>query len=342
MIKVCRLTLAIGIILTFFELGFRLTESAHQKRVYGQDTQADKIAFVVYDVYSINADGSNEIQLSDIKPGPSEHPTWSPDGTQIAFDAQIEVMEAGGEPLRQIFVVDVETLEIKRLPTDAKPSFFPVWSPVEDRIAYISYGQGLGIYIMNSDGSNQTKLIEIGGEITGLTWSNDGKSIIYAEDAGLDTNIFIVDVDQSLAADGKVPPTNFTDEIEICEGLTNYYHPVWSPIDPQIAVLVDCGFYTDIYLLNLDSSTKEIISYTNRTMGDIEKTGLINPIAGLSWSPDGQKLAFVSHFGSENTEIRFVDLAQAPENLSITQVTVSGSQPGYLHPSWQPRIRNNQ
>lgn len=331
------------VVVILLEVGLLLAKTPIQGRVYGQDTSLheEKIAFVVYDVYSINADGSNIAQLTDVKPGPSEYPTWSPDGTQIAFDAQIEVVEASGEPLRQIFVVNTETLAVKKLNTDAKPAFFPVWSPVEDKIAFILWDQNQAIYLMDADGSNQTKLIEIEGDISGLTWSSDGKRIAFAADSGLDTHIYTFDVAEALAGNGEIQPTNLTEEIRICQGLTSYFHPVWSPIDSQIAVIVDCGTSTDIYLLNLDTSLPKVLSYDNITQGDVEKTGLINPLAGLGWSPDGQKIAFVSQFGSNNSEIRFIDLDEGPENLSITQVTTSGSQPGYLHPAWRPGTETN-
>src|SRR5215217_8269088 len=90
-----------------------------------------------YEIYVMNADGSEPTMLVDTQTN-ERHPSWSPDGTQIAYENQgrIFVMNADGTGQRQI----------SRNPFgDDNPD----WSPDGTKIAF-SRGQEIGV--MNADG----------------------------------------------------------------------------------------------------------------------------------------------------------------------------------------------
>jgi Tol biopolymer transport system component len=95
--------------------------------------------------------------------------SWSPDGTRLVVGAggpQAVVIQAEPRPTGMTLAV---------LPTGYGP---PVWSPVEDRIAF-SDGDA-GLVVVRPDGSDPIVIDDYGYH---PTWSSDGRQLIYLQDA---------------------------------------------------------------------------------------------------------------------------------------------------------------
>ena len=100
--------------------------------------------------------------------------SWSPDATRLVYSAP------GGE-LPQIEIVEVSSGRITKLPTQAAANS-PVWSPVEDVIAYVETRPGLGGFVrfMSSEGRPLARGPE--DSVTQLNngflrWSPDGRRL---------------------------------------------------------------------------------------------------------------------------------------------------------------------
>jgi len=225
-----------------------------------------------WDMYVINDDGSDRIYLTSLgkemyynPPGPK----WSPDGSKIAFasydTSNIHVINADGTGERNI---------TNRSGTAA----FPVWSPDGRKIAFNASD---GIYIMNSDGTGQTKVVADLPEpyfncafYVEPAWSPDGRKIAFT--AALEgscqapRDIYVVD----LSTLRHVNLTNHT---------ADDWGPTWAPDGSRILFYSNRDGNWEIYVMNTDGTGQ-----TNLT----NNPGCDGRARFPAWSPDGSRIAF--------------------------------------------------
>ncbi len=139
----------------------------------------------------MDADGGNPMALTTSL-GDDTWPTWSPDGTRIAFSS-----ERDGD--RELYVMNADGTNDVRLTEHPGPDSKPRWSPDGSKIAFESERDGeWEIYVMNTDGSNQVNLTNSPSSSDHrATWSPDGSRIAFESTRDGNFEIYVMNADGS-------------------------------------------------------------------------------------------------------------------------------------------------
>jgi Tol biopolymer transport system component len=162
-----------------------------------------------WDLWIMNADGSQPHKLTDTPHADEHSPAWSPSGDAIAFSSDRD----GGD--WEVYVVGLDGKNPRNLTKTKGMDFSPNWSPDGKRIAFVSERDGNAeLYVMNADGSGQQRLTnDPAFESLGTSaWSPDRSKLVYM--AGIDGQIEIMVRD----LEGGHP-----------RQLTHHNAPVWKP-----------------------------------------------------------------------------------------------------------------
>jgi len=116
-------------------------------------------------------------------------PTWSPTGQEIAFTS-----DRGGTP--QIYVMDSEGLNVRRLTTVGNWNDAPSWNPSKQysEVAYTSRIEG-GFEIAVIDlASRQVRQVTLGrGSCEYPSWAPSGRHLVFACGRGRSWQIAVAD-----------------------------------------------------------------------------------------------------------------------------------------------------
>jgi Tol biopolymer transport system component len=127
------------------------------------------------DLLTMNADGTDQRNLTSSPGVQDQEPNWSADGRRIAFisdrdgaDFEVYTMRPNGSSVRQLTSNDAE-------------EFKPNWSPDNTMITFTTERDGdFEVYAMRADGSDQTNLTANPAGDDGVSaWSPDGEKIVF-------------------------------------------------------------------------------------------------------------------------------------------------------------------
>lgn len=182
-------------------------------------------------LYVVDAEGGQPVRIAD----EGESPTFSPDGTQIAY-----LSESGQAGLEHVWVANADGTDAHEILTDEALAMGMgklTWSPTGDRIAMEDQQEGhLAIYTFTPEGSDFTKVITGGFN---HSWSPNGSQIAYGM-PGRD-GLYIADADGSnvrtlgAGAPGPWHPATF-ETLTGCSGISASGDVLtlgWCPIRPD-------------------------------------------------------------------------------------------------------------
>jgi len=262
------------------------------------------------DIYKIDVNNpSQEIKLTS-NSGHDFEPTWSPDGSQIAFISFVDrnyylyIMNSDGSNKRKI--------------TNASIYSYPTWSPDGSQIAFTKYIPG------NNPANTDICVTDLQGNVTRLTnndvldlmptWSPDGSKIAFISQR--DWN------DDLLEAGIYTMNPNGSNQ----RRLSNYSrfaynsYPAWSHDGTKIAYssFRDPEPYpSNLYVMNADGSNETRI--TNNT----EYARILDP----AWSPNDNYLVY-----KDSDEIYIIDSKGEESPIRLTN-----SEWDDMEPHWSPQ-----
>jgi Tol biopolymer transport system component len=237
------------------------------------------------------------------------YPTWSPDGTKIAFERGF-----GKEGGSHLFVMNADGSDVHQVSVVETASGGPSWTPDGSELVFDT---ALGISSIGADGSAPRHL---GAKGFSPTVSPDGKTIVFERTPGL----------VAMNADGSgehklvEPPRGSTSGKNAT--LFTLREPEWAP-DGKHLLFVKM----DILAVTKPDggATIEVVDADGGNERTVTKVrSLLPEVVAPSWSPDGESIVFAGRRGETD------GLWTVPADGGTPKLLLESYK--YAQPSWGP------
>ncbi len=248
------------------------------------------------EIYSMNADGSNQINLSN-NPGLDTAPAYSPDGSKIVF---VSARDGNNE----IYRMNADGSSPLRLTNNTADDGVPAYSPDGSKIVFSSFRDGnYEIYRMDADGMNQTRLTNVAGTDYFPSYHPDGSKILFtANRSGFSL--------RTMNADG-------TNETLLTNTPQFYGRASYSPDGSKIVF---------VYGQDVTTQTNWVMNADGSNRMTLPNGGDGNP----SFSPDGRKVVLTCCLVVQSLKGIYTVNAEGTGRLRLT------ADPSDTLPKWQP------
>ena len=272
---------------------------------------------VRFSLFVINADGSGKTRVatealpfnSFAYPPEASGPSWSPDGTRLAF-----VSNRDGNA--EIYTVSATGGEVKRLTNNPAADTLPTWiAGGNDGIAFTSTRDGgRDVYVMSSDGALIFRITGNAGNNFDADWQ---RAVPPAPSPALPSRLAFLRANPGNSDDTDIYTSNpdGTNELNVTNSTQKEKSPAWSPDGKLIAYVRRPD--RQLFVMDADGTSARPLAFVS----DVSDKP--------SWSPDSRRIAFIG--GS--------DLAYT---LSVVNIDGTGQDflvPGnstYFEVAWSP------
>lgn len=219
----------------------------------------------------------------------------------------------------EVYAMNADGTSVTAITSSGGTKSFPVLSPDGSKIAF---GWNGNLYVINANGTNSRQLTYYSGaDSAGApTWSPDSKKLAFyvyrTEGLNILNEIWTVNGDGSnrVKLIDKTYIENFLPGL-----LVAIFQPAWSPDGQRIAFgLLTVGTGAGYHLYYVDLS--------KLSDGPVALDTNLEVVPLVSWSPNGQKLAYAKREGVSGTRIMTINR----DGTGATQIISNADSPAWL------------
>ncbi len=255
---------------------------ANGKIAYEYPDMSEPVNKRDHEIWSVNPDGSGNINLTDNDLVNDINPAWSPDGEKVVYASY----PRNGDP--DLFVMNADgTGQTRLTETPDNDELHPAWSPDGTKIAFTrvekfnggtaDYYEQYDVFAINADGTGEVRLTNNPSRDLHPAWSPDGARIAFTSSRDANQNeIYVM---------GASPEGPSNEPVRLTNSSGDDYEPDWSPDGEKIAFVSERDRPRDhfgvpeIYKMNADGTRETRLTF---------RGNYYDP----DWSPNGERLVF--------------------------------------------------
>ena len=230
-------------------------------------------------------------------------PHWSPSGNKILYTGYYRTK------LMDLYEIDLNTRTRRTFASYKGTNTGGAFSPDGSRVALILTNTGNAeIWLADSAGRNPKRLTKNTSVEASVSWSPDGRELIFSSDAMGGPQIYRMG-----AAGGQMRriPTNIS---KYCT------EPVWNPVDPNLIAFTtaaDTGFQIAVY----DFAAKESKIITSGGSSSLPK-----------WLNDGRHIVFTKNYGKARA-LYIVDSLTGKQTVLHSEKIGNCGEADFIYPN---------
>ena len=210
-----------------------------------------------------------------------------------------------GTRFKELYLVDYDGYNLRRLTRDNKINILPKWSPDGEQIIYTSYlYNNPDLFSLNIVKNRRSVVSKYQGLNATGSFSPDGKKILLTLSKGKFPNLYLISVSGEILQ-------------RMTDGANIDTSPVFAPNGQEIVFISDRSGYPQLYIMNVDG-------------GNVRKLTTSGFCDSPAWSPRGDKIVFTMRQSKGNYDLYVYDIPTA----KITKLT--NNQRNNENPTWSP------